>query len=121
MLHDVLGLWRTGIERSPSVASIVPVNVVRWAGWDNKTRFATPADKNGFTWQLEAQITKGNGKLRERKGLLDDFKKLHKTARCGHPTMGSHSLPLKKGDKYVAVRSGYEWIRNDASLKHSVK
>jgi uncharacterized glyoxalase superfamily protein PhnB len=91
--------------------------VVAWEGYSTN-RFATPTDKNGLTWQLASQFEKGNGNLRSSIGELTKFLTWYKTTQNGKR---NHIYPFKKRDKFVAVKPGFEWIRDEASVRSRVQ
>jgi hypothetical protein len=93
--------------------------VVAWEGYSTN-RFATPTDKNGLTWQLASQFERGNGKLRSSIRELTKFEFLawYRTTQNGKR---NHKYPFKKSDKFVAVKPGFEWIRDEPSIRHKVQ
>ena len=91
--------------------------VVAWEGYSTN-RFATPTDKNGLTWQLASQFEKGNGKLRSSIKELTKFLTWYKTTSNGKR---NHKYPFDKGDKFVAVMPGFEWMRYEPSIKYKVQ
>ena len=91
--------------------------VVAWEGYYTK-RFATPANKNGLTWQLASQFESGNGNLRSSIRELTKFLAWYKTTQNGKR---NHKYPFRKHDKFVAVMPGFEWINDEPSIKLKVQ
>ena len=50
--------------------------------------------------------------------IFDDFLKWYEDKRREEYVL--HGYPFVKGSKHVVTRPGYEWIRNDPSIKETI-